>query len=670
MWKIILLITVFTFAFLIVIFQLYKSWWNRQLYKKQLRLRVNKIVYKQKKGLLVFSSLVATSAFTLLLLLQFFVSSPNMSLISEESQLYTVDNKRNMEVLIKEYITSKQSEDLNTDDRIEINTTSGLLDSSIKSKDYSTTNIQVEGVDEIDIAKTDGKYVYTITSKGVVIANAYPKDELSIYEKIEYENSTPIGLYVDEEFLVVIANDYTKKDNKSDLEYTASCFGCDKSYSYSKSKKVFVYSQSNNLALTTTYDFEGDVLGTRKINGNLLIVMQKHVNIEEVSENVDNILPKFNIDRKEKKSKYQDIYITKGNDLENIITAYNLDLTEESVSNKSYLGSGEHLYVTHNNIYITKTDYGTKDNYTNILKFGYSNSDMSFIATEKIQGRIKNEFSLDEYLGHLRVVTTVGWSDNSHNNLYILSPNLEKVSSVENLAFGETVQATRFIDNRVYIVTFRQIDPLFIIDTSDLENPILLGELKVQGFSTYLHAYDENHLIGFGFDAEGLSEPNPGRIKGFKISLFNVEDANAPKEVCKETILYGNEGWNSADIVYNHKALLFSKEKNLIAFPFSVMNRETREIDGEDVYFHSLKQGYLTYDFNLTNCFEKTGYITHIDTSTVTSLPGEYYYGSNNQKINKGLFIDDYLYTVSNEYIKISSINNPIKVLEEIYIGD
>jgi hypothetical protein len=173
---------------------------------------------------------------------------------------------------------------------------------------------------------------------------------------------------------------------------------------------------------------------------------------------------------------------------------------------------------------------------------------------------------LDEYDGNLRVALTTGdiWGGgNSLNHLYVLNDNLEIIGAVEDLAKGERIYSARFMGDRAYMVTFRQTDPLYVIDMSVPDKPEVLGYLKVTGYSGYLHPYDENNIIGVGMEAD-----ENGRVSGVKIALFDVSDVSNPIERAKYVIKSeGQWGWSSSDAIYDHKAFLFDREKNLMVLP-------------------------------------------------------------------------------------------------------
>jgi len=250
---------------------------------------------------------------------------------------------------------------------------------------------------------------------------------------------------------------------------------------------------------------------------------------------------------------------------------------------------------------------------------------------------------MDEKDGYFRIATTDSDSWNSEtntNNLYVLNENLEIVGKVEGLAKGEKIYSVRFMGNRAYMVTFVEIDPLFVIDLSDPTNPTVLGELKIPGYSKYLHPYDENHIIGFGENTK-TNEYGGVVTDGMKMALFDVSNPNSPKELYSVDI--GEKGTYS-EILNNHKALLFSKEKNIIAFPVSIS-----EQTGE--YRTSLKfQGAIVYGLDLDNGFALKGTIAH------QKIENGYIGYDYTKSVERIIYINDSLYTLSQSLIKSTNM--------------
>ena len=269
-----------------------------------------------------------------------------------------------------------------------------------------------------------------------------------------------------------------------------------------------------------------------------------------------------------------------------------IDLTspkQAEFETKGFLGSSNEMYMTKDHLYLTAVKYrnstnnrgaeimiwnpGTAD--TEIFKFKLDGTQIDFHRSAELKGTILNQFSMDEYKGNFRVVMTEGnmWDDKnpSKNHLYILNENMETTGSVKGLAEGERIYSARFMGDKAYMVTFRETDPLFVLDVADPANPKVLGELKIPGFSNYLHPLDEHHLIGIGYETVATKNPSGGEpfitTKGMKLSLFDVTDFHNPKE--KFTEIIGGQGTYSP-IQYDHKALFQHKGRNLFGFPVSV----------------------------------------------------------------------------------------------------
>lgn len=248
---------------------------------------------------------------------------------------------------------------------------------------------------------------------------------------------------------------------------------------------------------------------------------------------------------------------------------------------------------------------------------------------------------MDEYNGNFRVVTTKGeaWDEQtpSSNSLYILDKNLKQIGQLEDLAKGERIYSARFMNDRIYMVTFKETDPLFVIDGSNPKKPYVLGELKIPGFSNYLHPLDENHLIGFGHDTKISGGKGAGSqpvitTDGVKISLFDVSDTSNPVE--KDTEIIGGRGTYSP-LNYDHKALLVDKKKNLYGFPISIyQNKEGSQFESTFDF-----QGALVYKITVQNGIELQSEITH---QTEEAIYEEW-----EDAIERLIYIGDYIYSIS-----------------------
>lgn len=523
----------------------------------------------------------------------------------------------------------------------------------VDNSDYSKTNTQVEGVDEADIVKVDGEYVYYIANNSIVIVGT--NEGLKLISKINYndEKFFPKELYVYDNKLVVIGNEqeyYNEYEMIIDVVYPEGRKTIAKQYNIINKDRP---------ELERQIEIEGYYLSSRMINNNVYIISNKYIdsylfsnNIEEMNEN--DFKPKYKdtvVSNEEQYLEYADIsYFPQSDDMSYLnIVGFNIN-SNEAANIESYLGAGNEIYCSLNNLYIAKVKYEYKDekmygyynNYdinTYIYKFKLENSKVTYVNVGSVPGSVLNQFSMDEKDEYFRIATTDSKNfanETNVNNLYVLNENLQMVGKVENLAKGERIYSVRFMGNRAYMVTFVQTDPLFVIDLSVPENPIVLGELKIPGYSKYLHPYDETHIIGFG---ENTTTNEYGGVvtDGMKMALFDVSNPSNPRELFSQDV--GERGTNS-EILYNHKALLFSKEKNIIAFPVFI----TEEI-GE--YRTNLKfQGAIVYGVDLENGFIEKGKIAHQEIEEGTF---DYDYTKIVERI---IYIKDNLYTLSEDLIK------------------
>lgn len=348
---------------------------------------------------------------------------------------------------------------------------------------------------------------------------------------------------------------------------------------------------------------------------------------------------------------YNEIKYFPGSQNANYINIAVLDLNagRKPLAVTSYLGSGNEFYMSKNNLYLAATQYNNEiiaDRQmphpdTSIFKFNIKDGKVEFQTSAEIKGNVLNQFSMDEYNGNFRVVTTKGeaWDERtpSSNSLYILDRNLKQIGQLEDLAKGERIYSARFMNDRIYMVTFKETDPLFVIDGSNPEKPYILGELKIPGFSNYLHPLDENHLIGFGHDTKITGGKEAGSqpviaTDGVKISLFDVSDTSNPVE--KDTEIIGGRGTYSP-LNYDHKALLVDKKKNLYGFPISIyQNKEGSQFESTFDF-----QGALVYKITVQNGIELQSEITH---QTEEAIYEEW-----EDAIERLIYIGEYIYSIS-----------------------
>lgn len=598
-----------------------------------------------------------------------------------------------------------------------------------ESSDFSTTNVQVEGVDESDVIKTDGKYIYKINNGKVLIINAYPADEMNIISKIDLDNKefNPQEIYVTNNKLVIIGQSHTNiiHYDKQILEEDSSVDHSDELMRIMPIEpimrdktftKAFVYdiTDKEKPSLLKSVEIEGSYVSSRMVNSSLYLISNKwfEYHLLENSENTE-ITPLY------KDSTTHDEYVNV--ELSSIryfpdaiepnyltVASFDLNNLSNQANISTYLGSAGDVYSSTENLYVTantskrtinpdyvepKTSDDTSvqsrkmispsstsimaeddmwvpmydyENFTVIYKFSLGEGKTTYLGKGEVNGRLLNQFSMDENNGYFRVATTIDqkWSKNgeilSKNNLFILDENLKPAGKIIDIAPGERIYSVRFMGDRAYMVTFRNIDPLFVIDVSSPSNPKILGALKIPGYSDYLHPYDENHIIGFGKDTTVIKDNV--YHQGMKIALFDVSDVSNPKEKFVEYI--GDRGTDS-ELLRNHKALLFSKSKNIFAFPVTLLKvpEGTKVNPNYPPYGQFSNQAAYIYSLDLDKGFNLKGTISHLSEEDLNKAAT--YWADSNKFIERILYIDDYLYTASQRILKANDINS-LKEISQI----
>ena len=307
------------------------------------------------------------------------------------------------------------------------------------------------------------------------------------------------------------------------------------------------------------------------------------------------------------------------------------------------LGSGDTIYMNAENLYIARQNWLSDSESsgkvtTDIYRFSANEASLNYTGSGSVDGYIINQYSMDEYNGFFRIATTSTDSDwNESNNVFILDSSLNIVGSITDMAPGETIQSVRFDGDTGYVITFEQIDPLFVLDLSTPENPSVLGELKIPGFSEYLHPFGDNLLLGIGrHTSELYSRDEYGNEtiegitdKGLKISIFDVNDPSTPTEISK--IVLGSD-WNTySEVSYNPRSLMTDFEKGIIGVP----------VCSYDDYTNGEFYGYV---------------LLQIDSDGIESLAN---LGSDTWCDNPRIcYIGNYLYLILNDSVMVYNYSN------------
>ncbi|MDD3858176.1 MAG: beta-propeller domain-containing protein [Methanoculleus sp.] len=519
--------------------------------------------------------------------------------------------------------------------------------------DYSTTNVQVRGVDEADFLKNDGKYIYVISGEILAIVEAFPAEDAKIVSETRIDGS-PTALFLTGDRLVVFAT-------AMDQEMTAVKGSVTPVPVWRTVTHAYVYDISDRKDPERVRDvtFTGNYYDARMIGDNVYTITQEspvwvrdRIALPEVrTDGGEPILP--------------DVYRPE-TPLQNYVfytaSAFSIRGTGTPDAETFLLGYDTTLYVSQENLYIgyryTGADYSGNREETIIHRFAIDDGKIDYKAMGRVPGHLLNQFSLDEYERNLRVATTVeGWAREDafqYNNVYVLDPAMETIGTLERIAPDERIYAARFVGDRLYLVTFKRIDPLFVIDLSDPKHPGILGELKIPGYSDYLHPYDADHIIGVGKETEengwgGVS------VGGLKVALFDVSDVNKP--VLIDSVVIGEAGTDSLAL-RDHKAFLFVKEKNLLVLPVSEIVRvENPASKYPGSYSTATWQGAYIYRVSPASGFSQEGKVTHAE-------KGSPYTWNAPDAVERSLFMDETLYTVSKRSIIMTDLADGDRINE------
>lgn len=559
--------------------------------------------------------------------------------------------------------------------------------------DYSTTNIQVAGVDEADTVKTDGQYIYTLSNTQnsgyyygtnsqanniVYIVNADPQNAKVISKIVLDNDSSPIGLFLspDSSKLVVISDNYqsyiTPLNGIAIMPYYSDA---------STSINIFDISNKADPVLTRNFTVSGSYFDSRMIGNYLYAVTSQSAFIYNGAVSVPAV---YNGGIAYAASPTSIYYADMNQSSYYSFTSfYGLDVLndQQAATNMTVLMSGAStMYVSPDNIFVTYPNWVNGTDVTSIYRVKIEGLQLTLQAQGAVPGYTINQYAMDEYNGNLRIATNMpnnliavpftgqGSTQNTQsNNLYVLNENLSIIGSLEGLANGENLHSVRFVGDRCYLVTFMRTDPLFVIDLSQPTNPTVLGELKIPGYSDYLHPYDETHLIGVGKEAVDSNQGDFAWYQGLKLSLFDVSNVNNPVQLSNFTI--GDRGTDSP-VLTDPKAFLFDESKNLLVIPVSlaiVDNSTQQQISqygqsAASAYGTTVWQGAYVFSLTIDGGFALKGTITHLDPSLLNSQ-GQLtntndYYNTQNQWITRSLYIGNTLYTISNSQVKLNSLTD------------
>lgn len=628
-------------------------------------------------------------------------SSSAITKINQEGKLPKFKSYTEMVALLKSmsvlyegnnYSTGGAQSQMAATDSTKANAVATEGQATSESADYSSTNTQVSGVDEGDIIKNDGKYIYIVNGNKVSIVEA--NSQLKNIGNIVLGNNEYISeIYLKGNILTIIGSKSNQivgvPGTTTQIEPAIGTPAMGKTtqdmrYSGYQTTIVKVYdvSKKETPVLSRELTMDGSVLSTREKDGKFYIVTNKYMQYYPITQvKPEQILPIYSDSVKSKENitiQAENIEYCPENISQNFLLISVFDINNNNpVTIETILGAGSNLYMSNISLYIVQPYYrqpksvvqpsvsttitaggtGTvvqgstvtapsikseiftpPEEGTVIMKFNIDKTSVKFMVAGEVPGQILNQYSMDEYNSTFRIATTKWGQNGTTNNLYILNSELQLAGKIEGLASGETIKSVRFMGKTGYIVTFKNMDPLFVIDLSNPNAPKVVGELKIPGFSNYLHPVNANQLLGIGIDTvEIYSKDKDGketvvgnRAGGLKVSLFDVSDPKNPKELDK--LVFGAVGsWSEAQ--YNPRAFVWWNNKTTALFPVYIngtdgnIDYNNGGINREGAIMVSIndnklvEKGRLLPD-NINNTSYNNSRVLYIDNSVYISIRG------------------------------------------------
>lgn len=558
---------------------------------------------------------------------------------------------------------------------------------------FSTTNIQEEGVDESDLIKNDGEYIYMLSGDKVHVIRATPPQGMAEVAVIQVD-AYGTSMYLRGNTLVVLSSRYqygygwtepavdgTGADavNAQMVDVAAPPWGG----GHQSTIAILDVSDPANPRSIKTIRFEGHLVSSRLIGSRLHVVLTACPKLPAdptvtaiEAMTLDEWIPDVQIVN-------ADGAVSSGNVVGwqgalrpadpngysmTIVATLDVDEPDIPLSTTAVTANTGTIYASTQALYLTDTQYSWTHNSsrtdTIIHKLAFTDAGTDYVASGLVPGRPLNQYSMGEYDDYLRVATTnEQFSENQSDvssGVYVLGvdgPELTTVGSVEGIAPGETIYAARFVGTRGFLVTFRRIDPLFTMDLSDPADPRIVGELKVPGYSDHIQMLGENHLLTIGRNTQEVGDF--AWVQGVLLTIFDVSDMANPQILTigdtEARVEIGGRGTYS-EANSDPKAFNYFAAKNALAFPVDLYEGQT--IGAE--YGQHAFTGLYVFRVTVENGFEFLGRI-----ASAGGLAGNGcfrgYYGT-----TRGVFIEDFVYAVTTEGAKAAPLEDVDSVVGEV----
>ena len=458
---------------------------------------------------------------------------------------------------------------------------------AVEGVDFSGTNVQEAGVDEADIVKTDGRRIFTLSTGRLVVVDAETRKQVG---SVTVAEGWQPELFIHGDSLLLIVRSTSDAPDGSETVL----------------QRIDLSGDAPEIV--ETLSIQGNYLSARSVGGTARVILrydpqwnfpfvfpqtEEAENVAEqanraavLNSTLDDWLPRYTSGSADSSTgsllnpcgNVHAPSVFSGFGMTTVVSVP-IDGDFDPSESTAVMAPGDTVYASTESLYVATTRWveseafddnddwrdAWRDRRTSVHRFDITAPEADYQASGEVLGVTHNQFSLSEHDGHLRIVTTVGdpWGEDSESQVRVLRQDgdqMVEVGTVGDLGRGEQVQSVRFVGAVGYVVTFRQIDPFYTIDLSDPVNPAILGELKIPGFSSYLHPIGDGLVLGVGSDAD-----EDGRVTGAKVSLFDVSNLSSPREVAVWT---APDGWN--DVGWDHRAFLWWAPEKLAVIPVTV----------------------------------------------------------------------------------------------------
>ena len=535
---------------------------------------------------------------------------------------------------------------------------------------YTGTNVQVQGVDELDRVKTDGTHLFVSTRDSVALIDAYPPNSTAVLSTLAFPNGQVLGLEGAQDRLMVLVQ-------------TGSWAGA---------IELLLYDTSNlaSPVLMQNVTIAGSFVGARMADGFVYAVIQQPSYTLDGQGNATAAMPMASQGGVQSELPPSSVYYTNNTaqiSFYTMIPSISMSTGKESLVSV-LTGPSATIYVSTSSIYVAYTNYldlydvdGVPGNAwsggvispqmvmqsqnSTVLRASYSNGTVTVARAGVVPGTVLNQFSMDEYNGYFRIATsrfaTVDGVATTSDDVYVLDQGMNQVSALQNIAPGENIYAVRFTGDVGYVVTYQQIDPLFVISFKDITKPVILSALKVTGYSDYLHPLAGGYLLGIGKESVQASDGNFSYYLGLKISLFKVYENGSSAQVAKLDI--GDRGTDSPALS-DHLAFTYDPTRNVTVIPLTlclVSGNQTYE-GGIPAFGNPVWQGVYVVKVNSAGL-------------TVLGRVSQYPAGQNvgdypndSLSIDRSVIIGDYLYTISQSEVMVSSMSSGFSTVAAVQL--